>query len=154
MTDHCKFVESISIIDVYLKSQSAKCFVIPKSVDAQKIQLKFAVNTSTQYDQEDKFLLVLVSLSAHGCHVETNDPVFEIEAEYGLLYEFKKYKAKLSDEVIERFATTSGILNAYPYLREAIQSISVKMGLPPIVPPLLKLPKKSEKAKSKKVASK
>jgi hypothetical protein len=44
-----------------------------------------------------------------------------------------------SDEVLAEFARVNGAFNAWPYFREFVQAMSVRMSLPPIVLPVLRV---------------
>ena len=46
---------------------------------------------------------------------------------------------ELAEEDLNIFAETNAVLNAWPYLREAIQNSSVRLGFPPILLPLYRL---------------
>jgi len=60
----------------------------------------------------------------------------KLELHYEVTDEFK---GELSDSVVEMFGRTNGVYNAWPYIREAFQSLTVRLGLPPFTLPLMRL---------------
>lgn len=60
--------------------------------------------------------------------------VADVELRYNLPEDFE-----LDEEDLIIFAETNAVLNAWPYLREAIQNSSVRLGFPPILLPLYRL---------------
>lgn len=65
--------------------------------------------------------------------------VFECETAYELTYEVPE-NSNPSDTEIVSFALTSATMSAWPYLREAVQSASVRCGLQPIILEVLRQP--------------
>lgn len=61
--------------------------------------------------------------------------VADVEIRYGLPTGFDP----ATDEELQMFADTNGVLNAWPYLREAIQSSSQRLGFPSILLPLYRI---------------
>jgi hypothetical protein len=55
-----------------------------------------------------------------------------------------------TDEELKAFAGLNGTFNAWPYFREFVQTASARMGLPPIMIPVLRFPRKpTERAQTK-----
>ncbi len=64
---------------------------------------------------------------------------------YGLPANFKA-----TDEELKAFADLNGTFNAWPYFREFVQTASARMGLPPIMIPVLRFSRKPiERAETK-----
>lgn len=63
------------------------------------------------------------------------EPVVNVTASFRLEYEFPA-ELDPSDAVLNKFADTNGVFNAWPYLREFIQSMILRMGLPAVTIPL------------------
>jgi preprotein translocase subunit SecB len=90
---------------------------------------------------------VLVTLEISLQRAEGEQPWAVLSVTVRLLYEFP---AELpSKEEIEGFARLNGTFNAWPYLREIVQSTTTRMGIPPLILPLYRIkapvPKTSEK---------
>jgi len=62
-----------------------------------------------------------------------------ISAVFQLTYQGADVKA-ITEEQRLAFANINAVFNAWPYLREIVQSISGRMSIPSLVVPLLKLP--------------
>ncbi len=59
---------------------------------------------------------------------------FHIVAEFHAHYSLDK-TVKASAAALDRFAATNGVFNLWPYWREFVQSMSTRMGLPPLTVP-------------------
>jgi len=72
-----------------------------------------------------------------------------ISATYELRYQLADAEGA-SDDVLAEFARVNGTFNAWPYLREFVQSMSTRMNLPPLMLPVLKTfgPRQAETAKA------
>lgn len=75
-------------------------------------------------------------------------PQFKMDADIVLRYKFQDELPDLSEQHYKHFAELNAFMNAWPYVRELVHSTTGRMGLPPLVLPLLKasiLKKSSEK---------
>lgn len=68
-----------------------------------------------------------------------------VNAEFSLTYSYPTDLAPTSTE-LESFAETNAVLNAWPYLRELVQNVSSRMGLPPVTLPLFRVGEAGERA--------
>ncbi|WP_169981208.1 hypothetical protein [Tautonia rosea] len=87
-------------------------------------------------DREAKSLIVVVPLKL--IVEEDGDKPIEhvrISATFILFYRVDSYEG-IEEENLEAFASMNGVFNAWPYWREYVQSMAVRMGLPPIVVPV------------------
>lgn len=134
-----KFVDKIVLFDVFLRSQTGVCRVFPRSLDPSKVDLTFDFNAGFEKNEKDKILLAVLALKVIGCDKETKEVRFDLVTEYVLAYSYQEYDEEISDELFHEFTRTTALFNAYPYLRESVQSMSSKMGIPPVVAPLLKI---------------
>ncbi len=118
------------------------------------IALDYEVNETQQLDLE---VLVPFKFKVKAFVNETNmeqnintidpeDTLFSIEIELLLKYyldidevDTKEIVEGYSD-VLEAFAERNVAINAWPYVRETIHSLTAKMGLPPLLIPLKKTP--------------
>lgn len=65
--------------------------------------------------------------------------MLSIRATFDLRYQLSKI-AECSRQDLTQFANVNGVYNAWPYWRELIQSVSVRMGLPPLTLPVFRIP--------------
>lgn len=61
-----------------------------------------------------------------------------IAVTYLLTYRMENV-AGITKTHVKSFAETNAVFNAWPYFREYVQSTTLRMGLPPLTVPLLKL---------------
>ncbi len=64
--------------------------------------------------------------------------IFTLEASFKLFYHTDVLDS-LDESIIEAFARTNGVYNAWPYWREFAQSMTSRMGLPPLTLPVFRL---------------
>lgn len=65
--------------------------------------------------------------------------VASAQCDFRALYELPEGK-DLSDDELEAFVRSVAMLAIYPYARELVQSLTSRMGLPPLVLPILRQP--------------
>ncbi len=66
------------------------------------------------------------------------DPALLLMAKLMLNYKISSFEG-LTDENLRAFANTNGVFNAWPYWREFVQNMTVRMGLPPVVAPVFRI---------------
>lgn len=93
--------------------------------------LRHTFDAVTGLNLDEKRLIVSVSLTV------SLDELVRIEADYHLNYSISKAPFIVSSEVAAAFGKLNGVYNAWPYWREYVQSTSNRIGLPPIVLPLV-----------------
>ena|SRR5208282_717235 len=74
-----------------------------------------------------------------------------LQAGFDLSYAVPHAK-KFSATDLTRFANVNGVYNAWPYWRELVQSISVRMGLPALVLPVFRVPRIEQSGRGAKRA--
>ncbi len=67
----------------------------------------------------------------------------QYELEYHLPSDFRVTRPELN-----AFAKVNGVYNAWPYFRELVQSMTLRMDLPPIVLPVFRVPQATAAKKS------
>ncbi len=80
---------------------------------------------------------VQISFSILG-NYENGDEGLRVEAVIGLLYAVN-WINQATEEDIAAFSQAVAVNNAWPYWREFVQSMTVRMGLPPLRIPLLRM---------------
>jgi hypothetical protein len=72
---------------------------------------------------------------------EADDPpAVLLDVMFELVYEPREDGAALDPEDLEHFAFVNATFNAWPYWRELAQSMTQRMGIPPVVVPVFKIP--------------
>ncbi len=74
------------------------------------------------------------------------DAAIFVSVQYQLIYEIQKGH-KLSEKQLQAVITQMCMLHSWPYSREIIQSQISRMGLPPVLLPLLAMPPQKERAR-------
>lgn len=67
-------------------------------------------------------------------------PAVFLEAMFELAYEPRSDEADPDEDDLEHFAFANATFNAWPYWRELAQSMTQRMGIPPVVVPVFKIP--------------
>ena len=96
-------------------------------------QTKIQVNCNSVYDGEKKAVIVDLdfALDAYYRDSSPDDSSLQIRAKYLLLYMMKKVE-KFTPEQLGAFTHVSATSHAWPYWGEFIQSMTTRMGLPPL----------------------
>ena len=66
--------------------------------------------------------------------------LFHINSSFDLSYKTMPDES-FSKADLEEFARVNGVFNAWPYFRELVQSMTIRIGYPPVTVPLLRFPK-------------
>ena len=77
------------------------------------------------------------------------EPLVSIETSFELQYRLPE-GFRVDPDALTTFAQTNGIYNAWPYWREFVQSTFARMGLPPVVLPLLRAREVMEKSEAER----
>lgn len=86
---------------------------------------------------------VKFSLAAKG-QAENHPEIFTLTATFQLTYEGENVRS-IEEDKRAAFANVNAVFNAWPYLRELVQSMSGRMSLPTLTVPLLKSPPRTTK---------
>lgn len=131
---------------------------VRRSLDAlehERVAAEINVEGTLFEEKEDcliaKAVFSFVGTATDENNVKNEKEAVSIGAEYILEYSLPE-KTGLTKEELENFCDINAVYNAWPYWRELVQSLSNKMGLPPITLPLLKFrqPKKHSRKEDAK----
>jgi hypothetical protein len=94
------------------------------------------VGVNIQMNPAAKAVIVVVSIKVVCLYEDSQeaDPPVMISANFGLSYTFSK---PISRKLLGQLAQQVALLNVWPYWREFVQSISLRMGLPAFPVPLM-----------------
>lgn len=106
--------------------------------DPDTVRLKMGVHDAEvgNSEQSDKFFVRLgFTLKLENKEADSAErPVVEIMARFVILYDLPE-KEGITHENLIAFAQTSGVFSIWPYWREFVHSMSMRMGVPSIVLP-------------------
>jgi preprotein translocase subunit SecB len=89
-------------------------------------------STASFLEQQTAEVLVTIHVSIH--RKESDPPWAMVASTVRLIYSFRD--ATPSSGELEQFAKINGVFNAWPFLREIVQSTTLRMGIAPVMLPL------------------
>jgi hypothetical protein len=95
------------------------------------VKLAHGFDAITTLDMEAKRLCVRTSLT-----VAAGD-VLHVSADFILDYSLIESPVGITEEAADAFGKMNGIHNVWPYWREYVQSVSTRVGFPPLTLPLV-----------------
>jgi preprotein translocase subunit SecB len=57
-----------------------------------------------------------------------------------LVYQLLEDAPEFDDDHLEAFGAFTGVFAAHPYVREALQNLTIRLGLPPLVLDVVRMP--------------
>ncbi len=96
------------------------------------LQVKF--KTSTAKNQDGLIVSIELALNTKG---KGDAKSFELNCDFLLAYELTSDE-EFNQEHLDAFGALNGMFNVWPYAREFTQSMSLRMGLPPLTMPLFR----------------
>lgn len=119
-----------------LRLHSSACAVAPGAVRAPELKQTIKIEARPKTDHPNvvaaKIAFVLVGENPGG------QEVLRIEATFGIVYGVHSVDEFTSEQIAAAISPI-GLANAWPYWREFVQSMTARMGLPPLHVPLLGL---------------
>lgn len=112
-----------------------------------KLRAELARSTESHADLDSKAITVAVSLALRGeCDAPEpaagdqpkGEPAISIQAKYLLRYTLAEMPALTKAET-DAFGDLNGVYNVWPFWREFVYSSLARMGLPPLVLPVLRI---------------
>lgn len=127
-------VEQLELVDLRLLESSS---ILQLNVQVNNVtKINQSVNISFKRREEPAGIIMQYILSVAGIS-ENQDELIRISAKYGEIYQINT-KEIFSDETIEKFGQYVGLNTVWPYWREFVQSITIRMSLPPLILPLIR----------------
>lgn len=104
------------------------------SFKATKVEIPLEIEVSILSQESKNVLPYAARFTLIATDKETQKKAFEIQVSFCVVYRIKDDYAPTQEEV-EAFGATSAIFNAWPYVREIVQSLVIRMDLPPFTLP-------------------
>lgn len=129
---YSKILKGVELVDIYLQSCAATLKTINLSL-AKGLSLE--VKDKASYNARDDKTVVTHTFNLVANQEGAKDYVFKISASFCLVYNSAE---PFSEEFFGIFKRTSLAMNSWPYFREFAQSLTQRMGTPPLTLPLIK----------------
>ena len=125
-----EFIEGLTLQDitlVYSESKAEEGFSLPADI-------------TTEFSEDYKKLekggfIVIYEYKLKAIVKDKKKPGFHIHATYNLAYQSK---VPINKEIFEIFSKISLPLHTWPYFRQFVQEMTLRMGLPPLILDILK----------------
>lgn len=134
-----RLISAVQIKGVRLVEATAKTR-IGSPQEAGEVEFAIHYSARVKEHRKDSTFVVLSTVEARLTPREPNArPAVSVRAGFELTYSLPE-DFPVSSSQLNAFAQTNGIFNVWPYWREFIQSMFVRMGLPPLALPVYRLP--------------
>ena len=133
-----ELIAEVEIEDVRLVEAKVETKVrSPSNAGAVDLLVNRTAEISEHQEENGTFFVVATMRAQLVPEQAEEEPLVSIETRFELQYRLPK-GFHVDPQTLTAFAETNGIYNAWPYWREFVQSMFVRMGLPPLVLPLLR----------------
>lgn len=145
-----ELIAEVEIEDVRLVEANVATKVrSPSDTGAVDLLVNRTAEISEHQEENGTFFVVATMRAQVIAEQAKEDALVSIEARFEIEYRLPE-GFHVDPETLTAFAETNGIYNAWPYWREFVQSMFVRMGLPPLVLPLLRAREMMEKTGEEK----
>ena len=101
-------------------------------------ELSLNVNVRTEFKEQDQLIQVFPRFTLIGRDGPGGaEELLRVEAMFVAVYRLPNFEG-IAQENIDAFGEMNGIYNVWPYWREFVQSMTVRMGLPPLTVPVFR----------------
>lgn len=134
----------VELRNVLLRSMSAK-LIVPLAdascfIESGKTDASVKVTPTYSLDEKSLILSVVIEFAISISTEEPSGDVLALGAEFELTYGLDSAPPTPNrDALLSAFAHINGTWNAWPYLRELVQSTTARMTLPPVVLPVFRV---------------
>ena len=134
-----RLIAAVEIEGVRLVEATAETKVrSPEDTGAVDLLVNRTAGISEHQENENGMFFVVATIRTQLVSEQAKEePLVSIETSFELQYRLPE-GFRVEPQTLTTFAETNGIYNAWPYWREFVQSTLARMGLPPVVLPLLR----------------
>jgi len=128
---YSELIKHVELEDIQLINLNCRKY----NVEELKRSITIEIRTKNEVESfTEQQLLINVSFKVIGHEADKDENrLFEIDFTFTLKYSLLENNEKFNEEVIDLFVKNNVPLNVWPYARELISSITVRMGLPALV---------------------
>lgn len=136
-----KFVASTELIGIHLIQSKAEFHPEHLSADEEDLVLRVkSPQFRADYMEEARALSCGVRLTLALERSSGEGPeIVEVFAEYSVGYRLRE-DTECTDDIAHMFAGKNALFNVWPFFRELAFSLVARMGMPPLVLPLFRMP--------------
>jgi len=123
-------IQNVHLLETRVKRGSLR--------DKPPPHLHINVNVTTQIDETKLLVLVRPFLTVVARYDDATDSeeTLRIDAVFNLTYKLSSSDGLDKDNYVA-FGKTNGLYNAWPFMREYVQAMTLRLGLPPLTIPVL-----------------
>lgn len=137
-----KLINDLQFSKILLKDLLVKREYSDESTTNVDVKIDY---TMEQFDRTGDQVIIPANFTVKALDHDRQDIViFEVSFVYELIYELDNEMDYKDNSLIDYFADNNAPMNAWPYARELVASMTTRMGLPTLNLPLLKRPSMSE----------
>jgi preprotein translocase subunit SecB len=109
------------------------CRIEPEAISGKKIYQVEQQPTKVTFNEKSGHIFVFPTFDLKAQQEgKPEKTVISINASFLLVYKADNLK-DLDQEAFQKFADVNGTYNAWPYWREFVQNVTVRMGVPPLI---------------------
>lgn len=147
-----RVAEKASLKEICLIDAEVKSDLVRRNYRQANLEINF--HTDTKPLSEEEFITLCHFELAASDQEQSNDFFLEIKATYSVAYKIDS-PDPLPFEDLDMFGRINPLYNVWPYWREFVQNMTVRLGLPALTLPLFKIPapsvpKKAQASKRRK----
>jgi hypothetical protein len=134
---------SVNLVGIFIEDCSARR-TVEGFTDSEKTQIHVALKEAGigRPEEEGNTFYVFLSYSLRAYDKlgpeESDPPAVEMTCRFVLAYSIPSFDG-ISDENLVAFGRTSGVFSAWPYWREFVHMMSLRLSVPPIVLPTYRI---------------
>ena len=133
-----RLIAEVEIEGVRLVEATAETKVrSPEDTGAVDLLVNRTAGISEHQDNGTFFVVAKIGTQLVPEHAK-EEPLVSVETSFELRYRLPE-GLRVGPDTLTTFAETNGVYNAWPYWREFVQSMFTRMGLPPVVLPVLRV---------------
>ncbi len=145
-----RLIAEVEIEDVRLVEATAETKVrSPADTGAVDLLVNRAAEISERQDNGTFFVVAKMRTQLVPEQAQ-EEPLVSIETSFEIRYGLPE-GFHVDPQTLTTFAETNGVYNAWPYWREFVQSMFARMGLPPVVLPVLRVREAMEETAAEEV---
>ncbi|MFO7555292.1 MAG: hypothetical protein R6W88_08825 [Desulfobacterales bacterium] len=128
-----KIAPNLSLKNIHLWKSNCERDI---SFKPKKAEMNIQIDTKILDSTDKKFVPISCHFNIIGTDIEKNKKAIQLDFTFCVIYSIRNdLKANKAD--LEAFASTNAIFNVWPFAREHVQNIIVKMDLPAFVLPTI-----------------